>query len=167
MTKMRSMIVQGPAASGPTRGQYSEFDPDGMTPIELDTLLRSAEHVIQVWRNGGWRDASIRDVPGWQRTADMEVDVLRGKVEQLRVQAQRSVDAAEGRLASAKAAEEAAKRACKAAEDDLKSVRSAQRKSEAEASEIERERAAAEKERERRLAVLDAQADAEPIAARA
>ncbi len=57
-----------------------------------DVMLGNRELYVEVWRNGGWRAASYREVPLAQRTRELEIDRLAGQAEDIRSRAAVKLD---------------------------------------------------------------------------
>ncbi len=81
--KYRKMAVSGPAAGG----EWDEFDGDTVDISYFENIISSAEYVIEVFRNGGWRKASWRQVED-ERAYVLEIERLESSANGLRAKAQ-------------------------------------------------------------------------------
>ena len=106
-----------------------------------EVMLGNRELYVEVWRNGGWRAASYREVPLAQRTRELEIDRLAGQAEDIRSRAaaklercRAAVGPGEEAVKAAKAALEAAQAAILASEKDTEAAEKTARK-------VERDRA--------------------------
>lgn len=172
-TKYRRMSMD---TQGAPTGAWVEFSDDEMAerygaaklPELFNLFLTDPQQYTEVWRNDGWRPASIRVLPLWQRASEMEIIRVTNEAARLRRQAGDAYRE-QGALL------EATLLAVKEAEDRLREQRTRvtaaeeQMKSDiATVKKLESSAASKRKDLDKRLAMLDASTSpktAEPVTA--
>ncbi len=144
MARYRKMAVAGPGANG----EWAEFDGDSVSALELENRFQSLELVVEVWRNGGWRKASWRQVED-ERAHLSVVERLESEANGLRAKAHRQRE--EGQ-----AAMEAAREGLRQAEERLQAAEAAAEQREVAAVELDASAGEIEKRAEPLRADLDA-----------
>ncbi len=146
--KYRKMAVSGPGSSG----AWDAFDDDGVDALTMEHMLQSPEYVVEVWRNGGWRKASWRQVED-ERAYVLAIERLESEANGLRAKAQHRREGGQSAL-------EAAREELRQAEERLKGIMAEAEQREAAAAELE----ASAGEIEKQIVPLRADLDARLLA---
>ncbi len=100
MAKYRQMLIDVPGV----RGEWEELGDEeelearyaasrGGWAATLDLWLNDPQRYVEVFRHGGWRAASYREVPLAQRTRELEIERLEGQAKDLRNRAAMKLEA--------------------------------------------------------------------------